>query len=258
MPRGDAYMATLIGPGANRAAVRGRILTNVEAASLSAALHIDAADSYYSGWVSFLDGIRGVEKGFYSWATVKMYYSVFYAFRASLAIDDICAFHNGRSQYTVVSRAGASPASCSARGSHKAVMEAFENRNAGHVLLSQQIDLQGASDWLMEKRETANYGRGRFIEPSCGSEFDFVVDTGVRRAINAYLEGSTPMYVFDRDHAMVAYPLKTLGLVGDQLLGAGMRPFANDEQDFLKASARDRTGALPGLVAEMRRVGIVE
>ena len=208
MPRADSYISGLIGTGASRTLVRSKILTNVEAAALGNALRVDAADCYYSAWVSFLDAIHGVNKGFYTWATVKLYYCVFYAFRASLSFDDVCAFHVGRAQFTVVSQAGASPVSCTDPGTHKAVMRTFQRQNPTHPLLSQQIDLQDAPDWFIEKRESANYGEGRFSEPECGAEFDFILANGVRKAINAYLEERTFNFVFDPDHAMIAYPLK--------------------------------------------------
>ena len=142
-------------------------------------LRADAADYYYSGWVSFLDALHGINRGFYTWATVKLYYTVFYTFRSSLALDDICAFHVDRSQYTVRARAGAMPSPCTDRGTLKAVMNAFQRQNPNHPLVSQQIELQDAVDWFIEKRESANYGQARFSEPNCGVEFDHLLATGL-------------------------------------------------------------------------------
>src|ERR1035441_9769374 len=122
MPRGDRYISGLFSPGSSKAVVRSRSLTPVEAASLNNGLRADAADYYYSGWVSFLDALHGINRGFYTWATVKLYYTVFYTFRSSLALDDICAFHVDRSPFTVVAQVGGSPVSCTDPGTHKSVM----------------------------------------------------------------------------------------------------------------------------------------
>jgi hypothetical protein len=257
MPRADSYISGLFSTGASRSAVRSRALTAVEAASLNSGLWADAADYYYSGWVSFLDAVHGINKGFYTWAKVKLYYCVFYSFRASLAIDDVCAFHIGRSQYTVMARAGQTPLSCTDPGTHKAVMRAFQRQNSGHPLLSQQIDLQDPLDWFIEKRESANYGQARFSEPDCGSEFNFVLANGIRKTINGYLEEASLIYVFDPDHAMIAYPLRALGFVGNQLFAAGVIQVDGNEQGFLKSVAKDKTGSLPLLLAEMRRLSLV-
>jgi len=256
MPRADSYVSGLFAPRVSKTTVRSRVLTPLEATSLSNGLRADAADFYYSGWVSFLDALRGINLGFYTWSKVKLYYSVFYAFRASLATDDICAFHVDGSQFLVTARPGANPVSCLDRGTHKTVLKGFQRTNPAHPLMSQQIALQDSVDWLIERRESANYGQARFSEPTCGPEFDFVLENGLRQAIVAYLQDTSLVYVFDPDHAMIAYPLRSLSLVGNQLAAAGVTSVEEDEQRFLRSVARDRTGPLPPLLTEMRRLNL--
>jgi hypothetical protein len=250
-------MSRLFAPGATNNVVRSKVLTPVEAASLASGLRADAADLYYSAWVTFLDALHGINKGFYTWATVKLYYSVFYTFRASLAFGDVCAFHVDRTSFTVTARAGDAPVSCTERGTHKTVMKTFERRNPGHVLVSQQIDLEDAVDWMVEKRESANYRVVRFGEPDCEAEFEHVAANGLRRTLNAYLSETTLLYVFDPDHAIVAYPLRALQLVGSQLARGGIIVPSEDEQSFLRGRARDQAGNLPLLITEMERLNLL-
>src|SRR6267142_2551268 len=94
----------------------------------------------------------------------------------------------------------------------------------------------------------------RFLDASA---LDFILANGVRKAINAYLEERTFNFVFDPDHAMVAYPLQALGLVGNQLVTGGFIGVDVSEQEFLKSGAKDKTGGLSVLLAEMRRLGLV-
>lgn len=257
MPRADTYIASLLPPRANKTVVRNRVLTPLEAASLSNGLRDDAADLYYSGWVSFLDALHGINKGFYTWATVKLYYSVFYTFWASLAQDDVCTFHINSSHYTVLAQTGRMPVSCTDRGTHKTVLRTFQRQNANHSLVSQQIDLQDAVDWLMQKRESANYGQPRFSEPECGSEFDYIAANGLRKTLNAYVSEPSFLYVFDPDHAMVAYPLRALQLIGTQLTPIAPFGLAEEEKRFLRAKARDDSGSLPILLTEMKRLTLL-
>jgi len=251
------YMTGLFAAGASKTTVRNKVLTPVESLSLSSALRADAGDLYYSGWISFLDALHGVEKGFCTWATVKLYYSVFYALRASLAVDDICAFHVDRSSYTVPAQAGQSPTSSTERGTHKAVIKAFARRNPSHPLMSQQIALSDAGDWLIDQRESANYRDVRFAEPGCSAALSYVVQNGVRRTLNGYLAETSFLHVFDPDHALVAYPLRTLQLVGNQLAAAGLIALSENEQGFLQSRARDRSGGLSALIAEMKRLALL-
>ena len=251
------YMSSLFAAGTNKSAVRTKVLAPIEAASLSNGLRADAGDFYYSGWVSFLDALQGINTGFYTWATVKLYYSVFYGFRASLAVDDVCAFHVNRSSFTVVARAGQSPISCTERGTHKTVMKAFERRNSGHALVSQQIDLEDAVDWMTEKRESANYQEARFREPNCGSSMEHLVTNGLRRTLNAYLSETSLLHVFDPDHAIVAYPLRALQMIGNQLAAAGAIELSGEEKEFLRSRANDQAGKLPMLLSEMKRLTLI-
>jgi len=258
MPLADKYIAGLFLPNVNKKDVRARVLTPVEAFNLSVALRSDAGDFYYSAWVSFLDALNGINNGFYTWATVKLYYSVFYAFRTSLALNGICTFHVSKSHYIVDAYPGKCPSSCIDHGTHKVVLKTFQRKNLAYGLLSQQIDLTDAVDWLISKRESANYGVPRFSEPECSGLFEFIADIGIRQTLNSYLAEASPLYVFDPDHAMVAYPLRALQLVGDHLRGSLPPTYVtDDEKRFLLARARDKSGSLTQLITEIKRLALV-
>ncbi len=257
MPRASIFMSGLFAPGAKKTLVHSRVLTPVEAATLSISLREDARDMYYSAWVTFLDALHGINKGFYSWAAVKLYYTVFYALRASLAFADVCAFHVDRSSFTIIAQAGNSPVSCKERGTHKTVLKTFEQQNAGHLLMSQQIDLQSAIDWLIDRREEANYRKVRFGEPDCSPAFDQVAKNGLRKLINGYLAEPSALYVFDPDHAILAYALRTLQIIGGDLAPSGITTPSADEQAFLRAKAKDQSGNLSALINEMKRLAVL-
>lgn len=148
--------------------------------------------------------------------------------------------------------------SSSDRGTHKTVLKTFQRRNPNHSLVSQQIDLDDAVDWLIDRRETANYGHPRFSEPNCAREFEYIAANGLRKSLNAYLAESLFLYVFDPDHAMLAYPLRTLQLIGNQLLSAAIPTgLTVDEQRFLKARTKDNGDTIPALLGELKRLKLV-
>ena len=47
----------------------------------------DAIDFFYSGILSFAEGIDSIFLKRFSWATVKLYYSIYYLIRASMAAN---------------------------------------------------------------------------------------------------------------------------------------------------------------------------
>lgn len=138
-------------------------------------------------------------------------------------------------------------------------MKAFERKNPGHLLTSQQIDLHNAVDWLIEKRESANYRDVRFAEPDFGEGLKYSIERGCRAVVNEYLSESSALYVFDPDHALLAFPLRTLQLIGDQLKGPGLTNSSESEQDFIRSRAKDQKGnPLPLLIGELKRLAVLE
>jgi hypothetical protein len=257
MALGDRYMSGLVPLGANKHMVRAHVMSPPQASSLLSGLHVDAGDYYYSAWITFLDALNGISRGFYTWGSVKAYYSVFYALRAALAEDGVCAFYIGHTQYTVEAKVGSSPISSTESGTHKTVLKAFQVRNPSHLLISQKIDVDEAIDWMMHRREYANYAQSRFGEPECCTEFDYLSQHGLRRTLNAYLNDTKLMYAFDPDHAIIAYPLCVLRAVGGALSMSGRLTISDEERVFLRNSVRDERGSLPVLLDELKRLKLL-
>ena len=64
-------------------------------------------------------------------------------------------------------------------------------------------------DWLMEKRNDINYRDCTFMEPANGNFYiDLFDKSKIERRINNYIEDSTPIYCFDKDHCMLAAPIR--------------------------------------------------
>jgi len=91
-----------------------RGLTHIEALHLQTLLHRDALDGYYSALVSFADALHGLQANYFSWATVKLYYALFYCLRALLSGAGVCIFYLGSAPALVQAIAGDRPARASA------------------------------------------------------------------------------------------------------------------------------------------------
>jgi hypothetical protein len=58
---------------------------------------------------------------------------------------------------------------------------------------------------------------------------------------------SDDVYVFDEDHAMVAFPFKLLRELRTALATHHVAPLVTAESEFLKRVVKDRSGHLPSL-----------
>jgi hypothetical protein len=96
-----------------------------EAFQLRSALVEDARDAIYSGVLTIGEAAQGLDRRLFTWATVKLYYSVFYLTRAMLGVNGIALFYVNGKPYVWTAKAGALPVKSSGT-THAAVLKAFE------------------------------------------------------------------------------------------------------------------------------------
>lgn len=223
-------------------------MTPAESSQVAILLPEDANDYYYSACMSVVDGLRAIDVGFFTWSTVKLYYSVFYAVRALLAIDKVAVFWPDRAPFRVHASPGSLPTFVSGEGTHTQVLNAFRGAKPTHAVLSQDIDLMDPLDWMVEQRNRANYFDSRFCEPQLPAHFEQVDRFGVRQAVAAYLGPNSAVLAFDKDHAIVAFPLLVLQSIGNAIKAAGGAVLDDGELGFLVTKCQERKAALAPLM----------
>lgn len=237
-------VGTLFTGTPSAATVQAHVINRAEATQISNYLQNDALSYIYSATVTVGDAIRGIRQNLFTWATVKLYYATFYSCRALLALDDISIFYVGSRPFSIEARAGKSPQRKKGQ-THKVVLDEFESQGVVSRLISQPIEYISPLDWLMNKREEANYRLAKFKEPNVPEHFQKIVDLDVRQALTAYLQDSSKIYLFDPDHAMVSYPLTTLQYAYDKLRGFNNLNFTDSEIRYLCSLFRDNRGPIP-------------
>jgi hypothetical protein len=229
------------------AAIATKALTNAEALQLRAALTEDARDALYSGILTIGEAAQGLDRRLFTWATVKLYYSVFYLTRAMLEFGGAGLIYVGKTPYLWKAVAGERPEKRSGT-THAAVLEAFEQVVPGSLLLSQLIGADSPFAWLMARREAANYKVARFTEPSAPAHFRNVDRFGVRRLLSDYIGDDLHLFTFDPDHAMLAFPIETMKLALDALKNAvksaGASALVAEDATYLASQCFDRNGRI--------------
>jgi hypothetical protein len=231
-----------------------RPLSIAEAIRAETVLRIDATNYLYSACVSIGDALQATERSLFTWATVKLYYSVFYMLRSLLALSGKVLLYDGTKPKTLTIRAGETPAVLggSVRGSHQAVIQYFSRSFPASPLLSQDIVGEFPFKWLMLRREEANYGAGRFVDPICPAHFLAITRFGVRRATSEYINDGSYLYAFDPDHAILALPIEVLKLV---LTHPNLDLSANtddDSQRFFRSLYSDKSGPISELLSLLK------
>jgi hypothetical protein len=182
-------------------------LTSMEAMQLQSAISNDTLGHVRHAALALAEGISGINLALTTWATVQLYYCVFYTARARLGAQNVCIFYIPRSSYSIEARSGAIAVNIAPQ-THKATLQEFARRNPNSLFLSQPIGQRTPFEWLCEKREIANYKNCGPFEPDLCESFLQVHKLGLRKALQTYLNDPRELYTFDEDHAVLAFPLR--------------------------------------------------
>lgn len=212
------------------------ILTGPVAAELDKCLKNDAVNYLYSAIISYAEAIKGIESGFYSWATVKLYYCAFYSLRSILSVDGFCIFYIGTKGHSIKVRQGEFPVKANGT-THKLVMSLFKKNNISSPFVTQEIDMEEPFEWLMSQREQANYKNGRFTEPGMPIIFS-KSSVGLKVLLENYILDSHKTYCFDSDHAILALPLEIIKEASNKLFSNTTFRLNQSDVKFLKGLLR--------------------
>lgn len=198
----------------------------------------DAGDFYFKGTLSLCEAIFSLSNSLYSWATVKLYYSIFYFLRASLAIKGIALVRKERELFYLKSLPEQLCIRARDRTDHKGTIFTFQDIfSASDILQSNQINGCMAYIWLMHRREQVNYKEREFHDPNC-SDCWLGIDSDVKDGklddwISSYIDDSSYIFCFQEDHACLALPLKRMLLTKQDLVREGTEPMFSQQQQIL-------------------------
>jgi hypothetical protein len=190
------------------------VLSQEQSDKLKFALNEDCQCFYFKGLISLTEGICSAKRHGYSWATVKLYYSVYYLLRCLFCIDQYAIIRN-KSLYLLKATTGSSAVKKSNKkynSTHEGTIHYFIDTHKDSDLL-QSNSIEGLCPylWLMDKREHINYRVSAFLDPEC---YDFWQAIHERtstdkfnRTISEYISDRSFTYCFQEDHAILAFPI---------------------------------------------------
>lgn len=201
-------------------------VTESKCENLLSELKKDSADIYFKAIFSLADAISGLYNGRHSWSVIKIYYSVFFLLRCSLATNKY-AFLKNKGIYTLKLSKGELPerrdsgkyAGERISGDHKTTIVTYISFfKDTDILQTNTVDGKNIYEWLMELRNQVNYREREFTEPSNKYFFRTLFDKEkIKNQIEVYLKDDSYVYCFDEEHCNLAAPLKLALIVRKQL-----------------------------------------
>jgi hypothetical protein len=220
---------------------KNHCLTFGEVNQLNATLKTDAINFFYNGVLSFAEGIDAAYRKQFSWATVELYYSLYYLLRSSMASKGI-AMLRCKSMYRLLARIGEKPFSSGSKKyntTHEGTISHYKDIfGQSDRLLSNNIEDADVYQWMMNAREIVNYRSAAFSEPGCLEIWDFFsqsIDEGHFADVLEQLEGDPYIMCFQEEYAVVAIPIKRLQQTISDLLSTNwLSDFSEERLSVIK------------------------
>jgi len=219
-------------------------VTEHNKATLRTLLAEDTENLYFKAILSIAEALDALNRGLHSWAVVKLYYSVFYLLRCSMAAKDLC-FVKSSGIYTLKLKTGEVPVKRDGgirngeqvRGDHKTVIATYI-KEFGHndIFLSNHIEENiPVYDWIMKRREDVNYRNVSFQEPD-ESIFNSKLFKNplLSTQIDEYFNNI--IYCFMEDHCCLALPIRLAERTAGELRSAfNTIPFTEKKMQVIES-----------------------
>lgn len=196
-------------------------ITKQQADDFAELLESEIASYYYKSLLSYIESLPAIENKLFSWATVRLYYSVFYSIRAFLACENIAILRQRRSLYYIKAKEGETFKKCEDMTDHKGTIltlcRLFKNLDP---LLSNNIENVSAYHWMMKKREEVNYKDIDFHDPNPPEFWETISSEMQHQDIKSIVEkliNDNWLYCFQEEYAILAVPTKRLMLTVDTI-----------------------------------------
>jgi len=210
-------------------------LSKSHANQLSQELLDDSVDLYFKGLLSLSEAINSISRLYYSWATIKLYYSVYYFIKATLASKGIALIRQ-KSLYYLFAREGEKPVKKGSKKyntDHSGTILHYQDLFTNDILLSNKIENETVYEWLMKRREQVQYRERNFQEPSHPSFWNHIISEINQNSLVSLLsEYINDKYIlcFQEEHACIAVPIKRAILSQIDLVRAGIKINLNGGQ----------------------------
>jgi len=189
---------------------------------LSNCIESDLTSYFFKALESFTQALADIKRGRYSWAVVKLYYSIFYLLRCDILLSNHLIVRCSGLYYLKlnVGNKFLSYNKNNTRGDHQLTISIVKDLHSNGLLLDpildNKIDAIDAYTWHLSHRERINYQQKNFSEPDVDDVFSHLSQYFIEdRCSELFDFYNTHDYsiCFDLDHSILAIPYKKLAQI---------------------------------------------
>lgn len=193
----------------------------------------DIKSFYYKSLLSFSEGIAAFKRNNLTWATIKLYYSMFFGLRCSLLCRNIIFLRAKNYLYYADLRVGGKYMLVSGQNDHAGVINTYCTLfSRTDFMCTNEIDAMNLFDWMDNCRNIVNYKDADFHDPDVSELWENIVEKdrtiGFDKIIDDYRADPYKFCCSEND-AILAIPLYRILKVSQEIKNEGI-PILNDAQ----------------------------
>ncbi len=222
---------------------------------LSNCLKSDMDGFFLNSLLSYSAAIDSLLKENFSWATIKLYYALFYSIKAELSRSGFVIFYHDNKLYSGLNQVGGQFKSIKGN-SHDAIFKLFSSQFPQNKFVKNNINNSNSFKWFKENRELVNYRINPMLDPKVSLLYVKPI-SNLRVWISNYIsDNNNNIYTFDNEHAYLAFTTQIIEELFQEYKNVNRKNIYLEEDNFkhLKKNLSDSNGPIPILIDRLNSI----
>lgn len=203
----------------------------------------DILSFYYKSLLSFSEGLDAFSRKNYTWATIKLYYSVYFGLRSSLLCRNIVLVRANKHLYKFKIALGEKYDKPKEMTDHGGTIHTYVDLfHRTDFFCSNTLENMNAYFWLKNCREIVNYKDSVFHDPETIDIWDDIIEDitkfGIKKTLT-YLVDEKDKYCFLPEYAVLAIPLNRILIVAQEVKNELSEQLQDSQKDWIKSILKD-------------------
>ncbi|MDR6563576.1 MULTISPECIES: hypothetical protein [unclassified Arcicella] len=230
-------------------------INTVDYTNLCDCLKSDMDGFFLNAILSYSSAIDGLMKKSFSWATIKLYYTLFYSLKAELSRNGFIIFYHNGKLFSGLNQVGEQFKPLKGT-SHEAIFKLFSTKFPQNKFVINDIDNSKSFEWFKENREHVNYRINPMSDPQVSSLYLKPI-SNLRVWISNYIQDTnTNIYTFDNEHAYLAFTTQIIEDLFTEYSNINRKNLYLNECNFkyIKTNFTDKSGPISVLIHRLNQI----
>lgn len=204
----------------------------------------DILSFYYKALLSFSEGLDSFSRKNYTWATIKLYYSVYFGLRSSLLCRNIVLVRADKHLYKFKIAFGEHYDKPKEMTDHGGAIHTYVDLfQRTDFFCSNTLESMNAYFWLKKCREIVNYKDGVFHDPETIAIWDDIITyinkVGIKKTLSSFID-EKEKYCFLPEYAILAIPLNRILIVAQEVKNELSEQLQDSQKNWIEAMLSDK------------------